>query len=312
MRQATSQRTVGASIFFRYDNTPGAIAFNIVNYLFLLLLGLVTLYPFLYVFSISISQMHAVADKRVWLWPIGLEFTSYEMVFNSGLIMRSYLNTIYYSLTGVLLALFMLVITAYPLSIKTFYGRNFITILFAITMFFSGGLVPTYLVVRGMGMINTVWALIVPPAIGVFYLIIVRTNFQQIPESLRESAHMDGANHFQILFSIILPLSVPILATMFLFIIVSRWNSFFAPLIYMSDMKKQPLQVVLRDILVRSNFTTVAEMQNADWNRRFYKPGMQQALRAASIIVSTGPILLVYPFIQKYFVKGVLIGSIKG
>lgn len=312
MRTATTGQKSGASVFFRYDNTPGAILFNIFNILFLLVLGAVTAYPLLYVFSVSISQMNAVADGRVWLLPVGFELTSYQMIFKSGLIMRSYLNTIYYSLSGVLMALFLLVITAYPLSIKSFYGRRLVTILFAITMFFGGGLIPTYLVVKGVGFINTIWALIVPNAIGVFYLIIIRTNFQNIPVSLRESAQIDGASHLRVLFSLILPLSMPIMATMFLFIIVGRWNSFFEPLIYMRDMMKQPLQVVLRDILVKEQFTTVAQMQQVDWTTRFYKPGMQRALKSAAVIVSTGPIIIVYPFIQRYFVKGVLIGSIKG
>ena len=307
-RSATTAQTSGASVFFRYDNTPGAILFNIFNIIFLLILGTATLYPFLYVFSVSISQMHAVADGQVWLLPVGFELTAFEMIFKSGMIMRSYLNTIYYSLSGVLMALFLLVITAYPLSLKNFYGRRLVTILFTVTMFFSGGLIPTYLIVKGVGFLNTVWALIVPNAIGVFYLIIIRTNFQNIPISLSESARIDGANHLRILFSLILPLSMPIMATMFLFIIVSRWNSFFEPLIYIKDMLRQPLQVILRDILVREKFNTVV----INWTRQFYKPGMQQVLKAAAVIVSTGPIIIVYPFIQRYFVKGVLIGSIKG
>jgi putative aldouronate transport system permease protein len=302
----------GGSIYFRYDKTFWSKLFNILNFTFLLLVGIATLYPFLYILSVSISRLDAVAARSVVLWPVGFELKSYMHVFSSGLIMRAYLNTIVYSLSGVFLSLFMLVITAYPLSIKSFYGRNFIMILFVITMFFSGGLIPNYLVVRSLGMINTIWALIVPNAIGVFYLVIIRTNFQQLPDSLRESANIDGANHIRILFSIIMPLSVPILATMFLFIIVGNWNSFFRPLIYLRDMAKQPLQVVLRDILVRNQFTTMAEFQDLEWLRENYEPGLQQALRAAAIIVSTGPILMVYPFIQKYFVKGVLIGSIKG
>ena len=299
---------------YQHEGTFGAILFNIFNYLLLLLIGSVTLFPFLYVFSTSISRMSAVADKAVWLFPIGFELKAYEMILNSDLIMRAYLNTIYYSLSGVLVALFMLVITAYPMSIKSFYGRRFVTILFTITMFFSGGLIPMYLVVKGCGMLNTVWALIVPNSISVFYLIIIRTNFQTIPASLMDSAYIDGANHLRILFSIILPLSTPIMATMFLFIIVSRWNDFFEPLIYIRDMMRQPIQVILRDILVRHLITgtDLANLQDAVWKEQYYQPGMAQALRAAAIIVSTGPILLVYPFIQRYFVKGLLIGSIKG
>ena len=303
-------REKNVGIFFRYDKTFGALLFNFLNYAFLLLLGFVTLYPFMYVLALSLSDYEAVADKVVRLFPIGFNLSSYDAVLKSDLITRSYLNTVYYSISGVLVALFLLVITAYPLSIREFFGRQFFTVMFAVTMFFSGGLIPTYLVVRSLGMLNTIWALIIPSAIGVFYLIIIRTNFQRIPESLRESAHMDGANHLRILFSIYLPLSVPILSTMFLFIIVSRWNSFFAPLIYMNDMKKQPLQVILRDILSRHMIYQAMDEEATDL--AMLHPGAILSLRAATIIISTGPILLVYPFIQRYFVKGVLIGSIKG
>ena len=315
MRTATTGQKGGASIFFRYDNTPGAILFNVFNWLFLAVLAFVTLFPFLYVLANSLSDLTAVATKRVWLVPIGpIETLSYRMIFRSQLIMRSYLNTIYYSGTGVLFSLFLLIITAYPLSIATFYGRRFITAIFVVTMFFSGGLIPTYLVVKGVGFLNTIWALIVPNAIGVFALVIIRTNFQMLPDSLRESARIDGASHMRILFSIILPLSKAILATMFLFIIVGHWNSFFAPLIYLRDFKKQPLQVILRDLLVRFQLrgTEVTDFtSNPEWEFR-YQPGLTQAIQAAAVIVATGPIIVVYPFIQKFFVKGVLIGSIKG
>ena len=310
MNQLASADRRRTGIFFRYDNTPGAVLFNIFNYGFLLLLGFITLYPFLYVLSLSISNLTAVADGEVYFWPVGkLELTSYKLVFESGVIMKAYFNTIYYSLSGVLFALFMLILISYPLSISSLYGRRLITILFAITMFFSGGLIPTYLVVRGVGMLNTVFALIVPNCIGVFYMVILRTNFQRLPDSLRESAFMDGANHLRILVSIILPLSKAILAALSLFFIVGYWNSFFAPLIYLRDTDKQPLQVILREILERSTFS---RFQDSDWNREFYRAGMQQALKGAAIIISTGPIIFVYPFIQKYFVGGVLIGSIKG
>ena len=317
MRRATTGKQSGASIFFRYDNTPGAVLFNILNWTFLAILGFATLYPFIYVLSVSISDLPAVATKQVWLLPVGkFETLSYRMIFRSQLVMRSYLNTVYYSGCGVLFSLFLLIITAYPLSLVNFYGRRVLMILFAITMFFSGGLIPTYLVIKGIGFLNTIWALIVPNAIGVFYLVIIRTNFQMIPDSLRESARIDGSSHVRILFSVILPLSKAILATMFLFVIVGHWNSFFAPLIYIRDMKRQPLQVILRDLLIRSQLTDtdVAGFQSgsAPEGEFGYRPGLPQAIQAAAVIIATGPIIVVYPFIQRYFVKGVLIGSIKG
>ena len=314
MRTTTTGQSGGASIFFRYDNTLGAVLFNVFNWGFLAIFGLAAIYPFIYVFSNSISALDAVAMREVWLLPIGdFQFLTYRIIFRSRLIMRSYLNTIYYSGSGVLFSLLLLVITAYPLSLASFYGRRFMTILFVITMFFSGGLIPTYLVVRGVGFINTIWALIVPNAINVFYLIIIRTNFQMIPDSLRDSARIEGSSHLRILTAIILPLSKAVLATMFLFIIVGHWNSFFAPLIYIRTMKRQPLQVILRDILVRFVLETAGwNVQNSPTEEFQYRPGMFESLRAAVVIVATGPIILVYPFIQRYFVKGVLIGSIKG
>ena len=316
MRTATTGQQSGASIFFRYDNTPAAILFNVFNLTFLALIGLTTIFPILYVLFNSFSRLEAVAQFKVVFYPIGFQTRAYRQIFESRFIMRSYLNTIYYSLSGVSFSLLLLVITAYPLSIAEFYGRRFITILFAVTMFFSGGLIPTYLLVKGVGFINTVWALIVPNAIGVFYLVIIRTNFQMLPESLRESARIDGASHLRILFSLVLPLSKAILATMFLFIIVGHWNSFFAPLIYIREIERQPLQVILRDILVRTKMSQmdIAHFQGIDMYNAtaHYEPGLLEALRAAAVMVAIGPIILVYPFIQKYFVKGVLIGSIKG
>ena len=305
------------NILVAYEHTPAAIAFNATNVALLVLFGLLTVYPFVRVLSNSMSSFDAISSLKVWLLPVdGPDFWAYGRIFQSPLMMGSYLNTIYYSLSGVAMSLLLLSLTAYPLAIKGFYLRKPLTIAFAITMFFSGGLIPTYLVVRGVGFLNTVWALIIPDAISVFYLIILRTNFQMIPESLRESAQMDGANHLRILFTIILPLARPILAALFLFIIVQHWNSFFAPLIYINELERQPLQVILRDLLVRVELssTDVLGLQGGNelaLMEMQFQPGMVQAIRNAAIMVAVGPILLVYPFVQKYFVKGRLIGAIK-
>ncbi len=296
----------------RYDNTPGAITFRVANVVLLGGMALAMLYPFVYVLSVSVSDLSAVARRDVRLLPIGFDLSAYQRIFRSDLLLGSYWNTIYYSTVGVALSLAMLAVTAYPLSIRTFYGRRVFTVLFVITMLFSGGFIPLFLVVRSLGLLDTVWALALPPAIGVFYLIIARTQYEQIPDSLRESAKMDGAGHLRILAFLYLPLSLPMFATLFLFVIVGHWNSFFAPLMYMRELTRQPLQVILREILVRNQLTGIfGEFQSFEWRQEEYVPGMQQALRAGAIIVSTGPILLVYPFIQRYFVKGALVGSIK-
>ncbi|MCD6123193.1 MAG: carbohydrate ABC transporter permease [Spirochaetales bacterium] len=302
----------GGSVFLRYDKTFGAIAFNTINTILLILIAAVMLYPFIYIISESISSLDAVARGAVKLWPVGFSPEAYRRVLTNNLFFTAYKNTIIYSVSGVALHLFCLVIVAYPLSLKNFYGRNVIMAFFAFTMFFSGGLIPTYLLVRSLGMLNSIWAIIVPGAFDVFYIVIMRTNFENIPMSLRESAYIDGASHFRILFSIVLPLSMPIIATLFLFIIVSFWNEFFTPLLYITDLKKQPLQVMLRQLIVKNSFGDFVSFQESYMVKPMPPPGLQKAIKDAAIIVSTGPILLVYPFIQRYFVKGIMIGSIKG
>ena len=297
---------------YRYDRWGGALVFRVANTVLLGGVALAMLYPFVYVVSVSISDLSAVATREVRLLPIGFDLDAYRRIFRSDLLLGSYWNTIHYTTVGVAVSLTLIALTAYPLSIRTFYGRRVITLLFVVTMFFSGGFIPLFLIVRGLGFMDTVWALAVPGAIAVFHLIIARTQFEQIPDSLRESAKMDGAGHFRILAVLYLPLSLPMFATLFLFISVGHWNSFFAPLMYMRELTRQPLQVILREILVRNKLTGIlGEFQSFEWRQEEYVPGMQQALRAGAIIVSTGPILLVYPFIQRYFVKGALLGSLK-
>jgi len=292
----------------------GSRAFDIFNFVALLLLTCAFIYPFLYVFSISISDTHAVYRGKVTVFPVGFDLFAYKVVLGDESILRAYYNTILYSVSGTFMTLLFTSLTAYPLSLKRFYGRNVITVYLTITMFFSGGLIPSYLLIQSLGMMNTIWALIVPGSIGVWNVIIFRTNFQNIPEELRESAYIDGAGNWRILFRIVLPLSKPIIATIGLFTIVGFWNSFFAPLLYLSDPAKAPLQVVLRKLIIvgemrgRAIEQGVSDFAETGGDRN----GFYESLKMAAVIVSTGPILLVYPFIQKYFVKGVLIGSIKG
>ena len=310
-RAATSKP--GASIFFRYDNTPGAIVFKIFNFLFIIFIAVLSLYPFVFVLSQSVSDLDALARGDVKLFPIGFSTESYRRVFSNNLILRAYRNTIVYSVSGVALHLLCCTVAAYPLSLRGFYGKSVISAFMAFTMFFSGGIIPTYLLVKGLGMLNSIWALILPGAFAFFDIVIMRTNFQNVPDSLRESAQIDGASHWKVLFSIIIPLSKAIIATLFLFIIVDFWNEFFRPLIYLNDVKKQPLQVLLRNVIVQEaflQFSTVDDELEFRANR-LNIPGLKISIKSTAVIVSIGPILLAYPFIQRFFVKGVLIGSIK-
>ena len=304
----------GGSIFFRYDNTPWAIAFKFFNVLFIIIIAAASLYPFVFVLSQSISDLDALARGDVKLFPKGFSSEGYTRVFKNNLILGAYRNTIIYSVSGVVLHLLCCAVGAYPLSISKFYGRSAVSAFMAFTMFFSGGIIPTYLLIKGLGMINTIWAIILPGAFGFFHIVIMRTNFQNVPVSLRESAQMDGASHWKVLFSIIIPLSKAIIATLFLFIIVDFWNEFFRPLIYMNDLNKQPLQVILRQLIVKESYADFGGLGDERvLDDELVPPaGLAASLKAAGVIVSIGPILLAYPFIQRYFVKGALIGSIKG
>ncbi|WP_257345928.1 carbohydrate ABC transporter permease [Pseudalkalibacillus decolorationis] len=285
----------------------GERTFDFVNTLLMLILILATLYPFLYVLFASVSDPGLLAKNRgILLAPLDFSLKAYELVFNNAMIMIGYANTLFYVVVGTAINIFLTSLGAYALSRRNVMLKKPIMMMIVFTMFFSGGLIPTYLLIGDLGMMDTRWALIIPNAMSVWNLIIMRTAFQGIPESLEESARMDGANDFTILFRIILPLSLPVLAVMVLFYAVGHWNSYFSAMIYLRDRDLFPLQLVLREILItNSTDNFITGVGGGDR----YPVG--ETVKYATIIVATLPILLLYPFLQKYFVKGVMIGSIK-
>ena len=285
--------------------------FDLFNHGLMLLLSLAFVYPFVYVIAVSLSHVGPVMRNEVWLLPVGgVALLGYQIVLNDNTILRSYLNTIYYCLVAWAVSIFLTANIAYGLSIANLRGRGLFTVLLVIPIFFEGGLIPTVLTVQAYGLMNTVWALVLPSAVTLFYVVILRTNFQVLPASLRESAAMDGANHFTIMWRIYLPLSKAILATLSLWIVVRQWNSFFAPLLYLLDDDKYPLQLVLRKLIVEQVQRGGASLDAPASSD--IQVGLTEKLKMAAILVSVGPIILIYPFLQKYFIKGVLIGSIKG
>ncbi len=287
--------------------------FHLVVMIFLsIILGLV-LYPLLFILNASFSDPFMVTTGQVWLLPKGFTTDGYRRVFQNSDILMGYKNTIFYVLLGTSINLFVTLTCAFSLSRKDFIGRNFFMILFSFTMFFSGGLIPNYLVVKNLGMINTVWALVIPNAVGMWNVVISRTFFQtNIPMELQESASIDGSSITRMFISIVLPLSKPIIAVMLLFYAVGHWNSFFLALIYISDRSKYPLQLILREILILQEMK--AEMMQTgdeldDW---LTQVNIVELIKYAVMIVSTIPVLLLYPLLQKYFVQGIMIGSLKG
>lgn len=283
---------------------------RIFDYFNVVLLGLITfivLYPFIYTVSISLSSTESVAKGEVKLLPIGVNLLAYEKVLSSPRIWNAYLNSIIYTSLGTIIRLTLLILTSYPLSQPKFIARKFFAFFITFTMLFSGGLVPYFLVVRSLKLLNTIWAMIIPGAISAWNVIVTRTFFQStIHPSLIESAQIDGANDLQILHKIVLPLSKPIIAVMILFIAVGIWNDYFTPLIFLTDDTKFPLTIILRDIVIMASGRefTGAEIGAV--------PIPTQSIQAATLIVSIIPILAIYPFVQKYFVKGIMIGAIKG
>jgi multiple sugar transport system permease protein/putative aldouronate transport system permease protein len=290
--------------------TRGDRIFNAVNYVVLSIYLLIVLYPLVYIVSASFSSPAAVTSGLVRLWPVDPTLIAYETILKDPAIVRGFLNSIFYATVGTALNVTLTILAAYPLSRKNLRGRGPIMFFFFFTTLFSGGLIPTYLVVRDLGLLNTRWALILPTALSVWNLIITRTYFQTaIPDELLDAATIDGANDFRFLRDIVLPLSGPIIAVNALFYAVGHWNSYFDALIYLTDKSLFPLQLILREILVQ-NQTNLR--MTGDVTSMLARENLADLLKYALIVVATVPLLLVYPFVQKHFVKGALIGSLKG
>lgn len=295
----------------RIQEPFGDKVFNIVNNIFLALAFLMVAYPLIYVLSASFSDSNAVASGRVWLWPVGLNVEAYKAIFQEDSIMTGYMNSIIYTVFGTLFNLVLTTLTAYPLARTKLFGKKIITWFFMFTMFFSGGLIPLYLQVRNLHLLNTRMSIIILGGISIYNMIVMRSFMtSSIPEDLYEAAELDGCSDIGILFRIVIPLSKPILAVMTLYYAVGHWNDFFTPLIYTSNPEFKPLQLVLRELLIQNKVD--AHMGTQSMQSVINRMGMYELLRYAVIVVASVPVLCIYPFVQKHFVKGVMIGSIKG
>ncbi len=284
--------------------------FNLLNNVFLSVCFAVVTYPLIFVVSSSLSAPDAVISGRVWLWPVRPSVAGYELVFRSPEVWRGYANTVFYTGFGTLINVVLTIMLAYPLSRRDFRGRNLIMFLVTFTMMFSGGIIPTFLLVRSLGILNTRWAMLLPNAITVWNLIITRTYFQtNIPAELLESSQLDGCSNSRFILSVVIPLSGAIVAVVTLFYAVMHWNAFFSALIYLRDSRLYPLQIILRAILLENQIDyTIATNLEQEEARQM----IAAQLKFALIVVASLPVLAAYPFVQKYFVRGVLIGAIKG
>ena len=296
----------------RITETRGDKRFNITLLVVLGAFSVSVLYPLIYVISASLSETSAVTSGEVWLFPIGFSTNAYTAVFESPLLFRSILNSLFYAGMVIAIGTFATMAGGYALSRRDLPGRNLLTFAFMITMLFSGGMIPTYLVVRDLGLLNTVWSMILPGAVSVWQLIISRAFFSQtIPHELLESAKMDGASDFTFFFKVVLPLSVPVLAVNMLLYGVTTWNAYFNGLIYLTDEELYPLQLAMRNILVQNTFDP-AKMAGVDPTKIAEMQAIAGKLKYALIVIASIPPLLAYPFVQKHFVKGMMIGSLKG
>ncbi|MYL40808.1 carbohydrate ABC transporter permease [Virgibacillus salexigens] len=288
--------------------------FKVLVFLLLTAALVIVLYPLIYIISASISNPSAVNSGEMWLLPKDITLEGYRLIFQNNDIWRGYFNTIFYTILGTLINLAVTIPAAYALSRKDFAGRNLLMGMFVLTMFFSGGLIPTYLVVKSLGLIDTIWAMVLPNAAAVWNIVIARVFFQtSIPKGLEEAAIIDGASNFKLFTKIILPLSAPIIAVMALFYGVGHWNGYFNALIYLSDKDMYPLQLVLREILVLQEMASQNTNISGSMAEAMHsKQQLAAIVKYGVMIVSSLPVIIVYPFLQRYFVKGVLIGSLKG
>ncbi|MBP2111339.1 carbohydrate ABC transporter permease [Paenibacillus silagei] len=285
--------------------TTGEKVWQAVVYFILILLSLMCLLPFLYVVAVSVTPESEVLRRGIVIIPETFTFLAYKEVFISHGIGQAYKITLFRTIVGTLLNVFFTVIAAYPLSKKYLPGRSPFLLFIVFTMMFGGGLIPTYLLVRSLGLLNSPWVLIIPQLISAFNLVIIKGFFEQLPAEIEESARVDGASELQSLWRIILPLSLPVLSTISLFYAVGHWNSYFDAIVYINDSGLMPLQVILRNILLNVATQSADSLANSGTVSTF-------AVQMAAVVVTTVPILIVYPFMQKHFTKGVLLGSVKG
>ena len=283
--------------------------FDAMLYLAAFLVLAVVLVPLIFVVSASFSDPDLVLRGKVLLLPKGINVVAYKMVFQNAEIWLGYRNTAFYTVFGTMVNIAMTILAAYPLSRKEMVGRKWLMLLIVFTMYFSGGLIPTYLLVKNLGLENTIWAMIVPVAISTYNLIVCKSFFENnIPQDLYESAMLDGCNNTRMLLSIVLPLSKAIIAVLVLYYAVAHWNSYFNALVYLRKRELQPLQIILRGILLMGE----TEQMGSNDIGMGEKLKMAEAIKYAVIVVASVPMLMLYPFVQKYFVQGVMVGAIKG
>jgi putative aldouronate transport system permease protein len=277
-------------------------------YVFLTIVLAVVLYPLIYILSSSFSNPLAVSAGKVWLWPVDVSLLGYQVVLSNPQVLTGYANSLFYAGFGTVISVTLTVVLAYPLSRKSFFGRNLLMMFITFTMLFSGGLIPTYFVVKNLGMLDTRWALLIPQAVWVWQVIIARTFFQSsIPDELAEASEMDGCSDLRFLWSIVIPLSKPIIAVLCLMYAVGQWNAYFDALIYLKSQHLFPLQLILRNILILN--TTASNMDASELLKR---QQLADLTKYSLIVIASLPVLVIYPFVQRYFVKGMLIGSVKG
>ena len=302
----------------RYRATPGSVAFDVANHALIILLMVSMVYPFVFVISVSVSDFEAITFNRVKLLPVGpLQATAYNVLFGATNILTSYMNSIIYALGTATVTLVVTSLAAYVLEQRTLPFRKALTVFVVLTIFLPGYFIPTYLLVNQLGLVDTRLIVILLPSLSAWYILVMRANVRTVvTRELQEAALIDGANHLQIYVSLVLPLIKPILATIGLFAVVGSWNNFFLPLIYLNDRDKHPLTLILRRIVLEGEIGKysgggMAQLWDDQGVPGFVAVGFFKSFKFAAVVVTVWPIIVAYPFVQKYFVKGILVGSVK-
>jgi putative aldouronate transport system permease protein len=293
----------------RKIKSRGERTFDIILIAISIIILLIIAYPLYFVVIASFSEPEAVLGGNISFWPVGFNLESYKMILNEEKIWIGYKNSILYAVLGTGINLILTTLTAYPLSRKEMPYRNAVTFVITFTMLFSGGMIPIYMVVRGLSLTDTIWAMVIPNAISTYNMLVMKNYFQSnIPEELHEAAAIDGCGHFQSLLRVVLPLSTPIIAVITLFYAVGHWNAFFNAIIYLRDQSLYPLQIILREIMLQNSLEAVG----GDMVGMYEKVMRGETMKYAVILVASAPVLMLYPFVQKYFVKGIMVGAVKG